>query len=258
MRTPAAPGPLLFARYAYPPNALGYCGPADHRALLDYAEAGVVDRGLIELESAFAGAWPYLQLIATSVGTGADPLHTDVVAAYWVGNELLDRIDPRWLAASVDDRFAVRLGTERSTLTGLAAAGGVPHHSFHVLAVSPWIGMLHAGFADAALQTMDRCRIRAGVVVALDGGNAVVETDRLSWDGARLTIAPGVEEVVQAVADGHRLAADLAPGDTVAVHWDWVCDRLTPSQIRTLRRFTRRSLAVVNDAPTAFLDAALS
>ena len=28
------PGPVLFARYAYPPNALGYCGPDDPAALL--------------------------------------------------------------------------------------------------------------------------------------------------------------------------------------------------------------------------------
>ena len=37
------PGPLLFARYAYPPNERGYCGPADSRALLEYGAAGVVN-----------------------------------------------------------------------------------------------------------------------------------------------------------------------------------------------------------------------
>ena len=39
-------GPLLFARYAYPPNELGYCGGDDHRALLEQTSAGVVDGGL--------------------------------------------------------------------------------------------------------------------------------------------------------------------------------------------------------------------
>jgi hypothetical protein len=37
-------GPLMFVRYAYPPNALGYCGPADFAAFRAYAVAGVVDR----------------------------------------------------------------------------------------------------------------------------------------------------------------------------------------------------------------------
>lgn len=250
-------GPLLFARYAYPPNSLGYCGPEDHKALLEYAVAGVVDPGLIELESAFAGAWPYLQLIAASAG-GTEPLAADVVEAYWIGSRLLDHIDPRWLAASIDDRFATRLGRARSTLTGLTAAGGVPHHSFHVLAVSPWIGLLRAGFTESSLLTMDRCRIRAGVVVSVDNGSALVDTDRLTWDGERLELAPGATEIVQAAADGYRLAVDLAPGDTVALHWDWVCDEITPAQAHTLYRFTRRSLAVVNSVPAALLDGALT
>lgn len=251
------PGPLLFARYAYPPNALGYCGPADHGALLEYAVAGVVDGGLIELESGFTGAWPYLQLIAASTG-GTDPLAAAVVEAYWVGNRLLDRIDPRWLAASIDDRFAIRLGAQRSTLTALAAAGGVPHHSFHVLAVSPWIGLLRAGFTEGSLLTMDRCRIRRGLVIGVDNGTVLVETDRLTWDGERLEVTSGTSEVVQAATNGYRLAADVAPGDTVALHWDWVCDRLTPAQTRALDVFTRRSLAVANAVPTASLDAAFS
>ena len=250
------PGPLLFARYAYPPNSLGYCGPGDHRALLEYADARVVDPGLIELESAFAGAWPYLQLIAASTG-GTDPLAAEVVEAYWVGSGLLDRIDPRWLAASIDERFATRLGTQRSALTALTAAGGVPHHSFHVLAVSPWIGLLRAGFTEGSLLTMDRCRIRTGVVVSIDDGTALVDTDRLTWDGEHLDLAPGAAEVVQAASDGYRLATDLAAGDTVALHWDWVCDKLTLAQAKTLDAFTRRSLAVVNAAPTAALDDAL-
>ena len=33
-------GALLFARYAYPPNALGYCGADENRTLLEYGEAG--------------------------------------------------------------------------------------------------------------------------------------------------------------------------------------------------------------------------
>lgn len=251
-------GPLRFARFAYPPNALGYCGPADHGALLEYAAAGVVDGGLRQLAAGFSGAWPYLQLIAASVGSATGPLDADVVEAYWIGNHLLDRIDPTWLAASIDDRFAARLGTARSTLTSLTAAGGVPHHSFHVLAVSPWIGLLRSGFTGSALDTMDRCRIRCGVVVATSNGTAEVATDRLWWDGARLTVEPGGREIVRAASNGYRLAADLVPGDVVALHWDWVCDRLTPQEAHRLAAFTRRSLAVVNAVPVAALDSVLS
>jgi len=43
---PRVSGAQLFARYAYPPNVLGYCGPADHLSLFEYGTSGVTDAGL--------------------------------------------------------------------------------------------------------------------------------------------------------------------------------------------------------------------
>lgn len=37
------PGPTLFARYAYPPNERGSCGPPQHRTLFEYGAAAEVD-----------------------------------------------------------------------------------------------------------------------------------------------------------------------------------------------------------------------
>jgi len=71
------PGPLLFARYAYPPNALGYCGPGDSAGFLGLASEGVDLRGLSRLAAQFEGAWPYLQLIAGCNGI-AEPLDLGV------------------------------------------------------------------------------------------------------------------------------------------------------------------------------------
>ena len=72
-RTGMSGGALLFARYAYPPNALGYCGAGENRTLLEYGEAGVSDGGLVQLARSFEGAWPYLELIAGANGID-DPL----------------------------------------------------------------------------------------------------------------------------------------------------------------------------------------
>ncbi|MGZ4600831.1 MAG: DUF6390 family protein, partial [Oryzihumus sp.] len=85
------PGPVLFARYAFPPNSHGYCGPADNTAFLEMGSAGVVDTGMRLMARQFEGAWPYLELIAGAVGV-ADPLDPRVVEAYWVGNGLLPRV----------------------------------------------------------------------------------------------------------------------------------------------------------------------
>ena len=57
-----AAGALRFGRYAFPPNQLGYCGPDDHAALLEYVARAHPDRGLVELERRFEGAYQYLAL----------------------------------------------------------------------------------------------------------------------------------------------------------------------------------------------------
>ena len=88
-------GPLLFARYAYPPNALGLCGADVRRTLLEYGAAGESDGGLAELARTFEGAWPYLELIAGANGI-YDPLDPRVVEAYWVGNDLLGHVTARF------------------------------------------------------------------------------------------------------------------------------------------------------------------
>src|SRR5512141_849475 len=77
-------GAILFARYAYPPNELGYCGPPDHKALLEYGSGQAFDPGLVELARGFAGAWPYLEFIAAQTGIRT-PLDRRVVEAYWLG-----------------------------------------------------------------------------------------------------------------------------------------------------------------------------
>ena len=137
-------GPLLFARYAYPPNELGYCGPSDASALIDSATEAGGESELGHLAKQFDGAWPYLELIASCNGI-SDPLDRRVVEAYWVGNELARRVPAMSLAASLDDRFARRTARNFEPLVSAVFTGGVIQHSFHVFAVYPWFGLLRAG-----------------------------------------------------------------------------------------------------------------
>ena len=80
-------GPVLFARYAFGPNRLGYCGPDAVEELFGEGTIGGDDGALRELARSFEGAWPYLELIARANGL-ADPLDRRVVEAYWLGNPL--------------------------------------------------------------------------------------------------------------------------------------------------------------------------
>jgi hypothetical protein len=231
----------MFVRYAYPPNALGYCGPDGFR---DYAEAGVVDQGLVKQVQAFSGAWPYLELISSGGGI-PDPLDRRVVEAYWVGNDLLDRVALGQLGDSMAERFRRQVGNKFQFLAEGVLAGGVPHHSFHVFGVYPWVGLLgNDRMTTHALTVLDRCRVRWGKVIAVHGDQATVESRPLRWDGRLLTLGEPVPETARLALNG--LPGGVAAGDWVALHWDWVCDKLTDRQLRALRGYSQRHLDMVN------------
>lgn len=240
------PGALLFVRYAFPPNELGYCGPSDSQELLGYGTNGVVDRGLGALARQFDGAWPYLELIAGATGI-ADPLDHRVVEAYWVGNALLDQIGTTAFGNSMEQRFRRSTGSQFSLLAEGACAGGVPHHSFHVFGVYPWVGMLGDGRkSDTALTVLDRCRIRWGQVDSVDGDTVLVRSQPLTWDGRTLALGEPVTETATLSVGGDGFLTELAVGDWVSLHWDWVCDRLDARQLANLRRYSRRQLEITN------------
>ena len=239
-------GPVLFARYAYPPNSLGYCGPGDPAALLEAAsEHGPADH-LSHLAIQFEGAWPYLELIA-GVNSIRDPLDRRVVEAYWIGNELALRVPARALASSLDERFAQRVGPRSSDLVASALSGAIAQHSLHVFGVYPWLGMLRAGREGVPLEVMNSCRIRWGRVEEVAGDLVRVTSQALEFSGSRLGLGPERLEVVRQSLDGMGMVDGLNPGDVVSLHWDWVCDRLTPSALAWLRLCTQRNLNAVNN-----------
>jgi hypothetical protein len=250
-------GPLLFARFAFPPNRLGYCGPADHQGLFEMATAAAPAAELAAMARAFEGAYPYLQLIATSNGI-ADPLDARVVEAYWVGSPLLDQVEMTAMGTALDERFRPRVASRTwSLLAEAVPAGAVPHHSFHVFGVYPWVGLIREGQVDQPLRVLDQCRIRWGVVRRVEGDQALVQSRPLVWDGRALGYGPLRDEMVTWGRDGVGLAEPLRPGDTVAMHWEWVCDRLSERRLARLRHWTQHHLDIANGtmhpAPAAVL-----
>lgn len=234
-------GLLRFARYAFMPNRLGYCGGEDNRALYDYAVASTVDRGLAELLGRFSGAMPYLRLIARTTGIG-DPFDPRVVEAYWIGNELLVQVEARQLYDHLAERFAKQLsGRARELVLGKAPAGARPHHSFHVLDV-----YTRTGDAAHTLATMDNCRVSWGQVVRIDGASMLVERQPLELQAGNLGLGAARQERVARQLDGRGFADAAAPGDWVSLHWGWVCERITDLEQRQLERFTRHHLQVAS------------
>ena len=221
-------GRELFACYAYPPNELGYCGPADtpQHELAAHADE-------------FDGAWPYLQAIADAGGI-TDPLDDDVVRNYWVGGPLLDEVDPQELVIRLQKSFT-------GQVTGILDTVGyaLAHHSFHVFAVYPWIRFLGRDPATP-LKVMQDCRIRWGTVEAVGGDHAEITSAPLTFDGGVLALGDPVAERVRWRSGGGSLASEPIPGTTVAAHWDWVCGSLTPDECADLAASTQTTLFLVN------------
>ncbi len=246
----AGTGAGLFVRYAYPPNRLGYCGPEDVDALVAYGMSGVSDPGLRRLVTAFEGAYPYLELIAAAAGI-RDPLDERVVEAYWIGNRLLMGVDMALLGRSMTERFRKRAGRDWDRVADAVWAGGLAHHSFHVFAVYPWVGLMRGGRIEEPLQVLDRCRIRWGKVQAVDGDVVTVVSRHLVWVEGGLVLGQPQVEVVQASP-----AVVVAEGDWVSLHWGWVCDRLTARQLANLRGFSAHHLRLVNEELAVPIEAA--
>jgi hypothetical protein len=98
----------------------------------------------------------------------------------------------------------------------------------------------------APLEVLDRCRIRWGRVEETSGDAVVVSSRALVFEHSSLVLGPARQEEARRSLDRVGFTPDLRPGDAVSLHWDWVCDRLSPTALQWLITCTRRNLHAVN------------
>jgi hypothetical protein len=237
----APDGRLFSLGFSFMPNRLGYCGGPDQRELRDYYVAGRADAGLARLLHRFEGAMPYLRLIGAANGI-ADPLDRRVVEAYWVGNDLLDRTDLHAFYRSLEERFKGRVAPRSlERLLGKVPGGARPHHNFHVFET-----YLRTNTLPAGIETLEQCRIGWGTVLSTTPQQVTVAAPPLVWRAEGLALGHPEPRMLVRSLDGYTPLADLAPGDQVAFHWEWVAARLTPAQAAALERETRHHLRLAN------------
>lgn len=216
-----------FARYAAPPNALHYCGPDDEIGLALAEHADSDDLRTLALQ--FDGAWPYLELIAACLGLD-DPLDDRVVAAYWEGSPQISDV-----AGDVLDSMTRQVhGPRAASEEPLAAAAryAVPHHSYHVYCVYPWVGLLRRGITEPSVRVIDHCRISIGTVTSIDP--LLVRRRPLA---AERGILRESEPVISPVLASTDPTVEPHVGAIVSLHWDWICavvDRTTADTIVSL------------------------
>ena len=233
-------GYALFARYAFPPNELGYCGPADPDVLLRGDNPAEVAAHAKEFE----GTWPYLRSIAEAAGT-PDALDADVVRSYWIGGPQLDDVDPAVLLEKLRHAFK---GQTTGLLFHLADPhGALAHHSFHVFVVYPWVRFLDRD-ATTALKVLQDCRIRWGTVESVEDEHAVIATRPLTFSDDTLALGEPGPERVRWSKNGVSLISPPTPGDVVSAHWDWTCGVLADDECAALGDATQTTLDLVNTA----------
>lgn len=237
-------GLLRFARYAFPPNERGLCGPDRSSELAEAIRSGVDDPDVRRMAQGFDGAWPYLVLLGSRLAQG-DPLDDRVVDAYWLGDPRGRAVGIASLGESLRDRFGGRSGW--SGLRDSIESGGWPTHAYHVFMVYPWIGLIRSGLVDPGIEVVDRCRIRSGRVLEVQDDTAIVVSDRLRWTGHSVEVGQDVTETVSILQnDGY-----LEPGALVSLHWSWVCERISARQHAWLEASQAHHLRLANEVGAA-------
>ncbi|MDD4867111.1 MAG: DUF6390 family protein [Mycobacterium sp.] len=233
-------GVEMFARYAYAPNALGYCGPPAGAALRD----GSVD-DVRSAATKFSGAWPYLRVRSALTGT-ADPLDHRLVESYWLGGGVGADLDPQEffdaplaIIGPQADRYWSHLAADTADIADLSREAAA-NHCFHVFGVYPWTRFLGRG--EHPLRVLDNCRITWGTVVSRCGDDVWVLCRKLTWDGRTLSLSEPSARLLDVWADGYSAVPDVAVGGRVAMHWG----RLGPQQVRALAHSTDRQLRVTS------------
>lgn len=244
-------GVITCARYAFAPNYYKYCGPDSNGDISSYLAEGVSDPGLSRYLAEFTVLFPYLKLIAHENGI-VDPFDPRVVDAYWVGNNLLERVGMKAFSEHLlyGQKLKMRISAKKlKWVIEKVPKGARIHHSFHVFSIFSRTGH-HA--VDHTLDTMDSCRISSGEILQNDqlsnskSQTLRVKTDKLVYEDGKLKLKEGVVRQVLSQVDGDY-SKTLKPGDWVTFHWGFICEKINEEKARRLEKFTKHNLKLANE-----------
>ena len=244
------------AHYAFGPNRLHMCGPDANREVLVYLNEGVADGGLTHLLAQFKTLFPYLETIAHANRVD-DVFDPRVVEAYWLGNKLLDSIQPQTFYRHLTDNLQLKKHLAPHTFNALENklnSHPAPHHNFHVFNVWKRTGHVQE---EHTLESMDQCRISWGKVTAVEGPFLTVERQPLmigsppkkgeTAEGVSgLTLGSPVHAKITRRLEDNSLMEDVVIGDVISIHWGMPCEILTPKQLMNLKRYTTQSLTLAH------------
>jgi hypothetical protein len=79
-----------------------------------------------------------------------------------------------------------------------------------------------------------------------EGDWLVVDAVPLVMTQGKLALGPAHAQRMRASRDGAGFVAGVRAGDVVSLHWDWACERLSPTRLAALERSTNHQLTIAN------------
>jgi hypothetical protein len=239
-------------KYAFMPNYYAYCGPDNNKNLFEYVAAEYYEPNLNQILSEFEVMHPYLKLIAHN-NQIKDEFDPRVIEAYWLGNELTEAVDIKKLYSHFTEDKNLKSKIKKSTIDkvlGYIPQRSKPHHNFHVMNI--W---LRAGKKNIkhTLDSINECRISWGKVNQVKKSSIIVKFQPLVITNDKLELGEIINREVLTQFDDKGFVSDLKIGDIVTIHWGWVCEVITNTQLANLQKYTQESLNIFNQQVKEFL-----
>jgi hypothetical protein len=240
-------GPKIAALYGLIPNKLGFCGPRQD-LLKKFIAGKILIPEIIPTLEKFEAAYAYYELIAkkNKIKTGA--FNKKVVEAYWLGNELLEKItadDVRELIVEKFTRPGLLSKKDAEKKTKQIPENSKPHHSFHVLVLGSITGRVD--FSDN-IKLKDICRIGWGRVLKIRQTDANRGKILVSY---RPLIGKKVIEfgkpIKKEVVWDKEILPTVSVGEWVSFHWDYAIQPLQEENIVNLHYYTQNTINSLNE-----------
>ncbi|MDA4131545.1 MAG: DUF6390 family protein [Thaumarchaeota archaeon] len=236
-------GELLHARHALQPNSLGYCGPDENGRILEHLHASSVTDDLTSTLTKFEAAYPFVRMIAKS--TGMEPFDKEVTEAYWIGNSLLDKVEPADFFQFAHQGLGKRMKKhEARTIFRELGHLAKPHHTFYVLGMFARSNIKTAN-QEKLLELMDSCRVSWGRVLEVKPKTLVVDRNPLALEDEKLSLAEATKREVHYDRDIPPFST-VRRGDWISLHWNFASEKLTKHQLKNLVSYTNLDIEATN------------
>jgi len=229
-------GLKIAALYSFPPGRFGLCGMGEKSSheILDFLKGEKVPN-IKEILETFEGSLFYYRLIAKE-NKISNHFDEKVVRAYWIGNDLLEKVRISKL------REVVAKNLKKPKLAEKLPENSRAHHSFHVLVAGP---MKRDLIMTEGMK--DLCKVSWGKILKIEDyklqiANLIVEYQPLLKERKWFLGKP----IKRRIFWFKSILPKVKVGDFVSFHWDLVLEKLTKKDLENLKKYTQLSIEIAN------------